>query len=94
MEKKVMTKRDYTEVIKLKGAVQMLGSVVDGLKVGAVLGAVNSPEDAIDIIVGVYNDQLKTLNDMLIEAGIMKDEDDSNSLSDILNKTVVIEEVK
>lgn len=94
MEKKVMTKRDYTEVIKLKGAVQMLGSVVDGLKVGAVLGAVNSPEDAIDIIIGVYNDQLKTLNDMLIEAGIMKDEDDSNSLSDILNKTVVIEEVK
>lgn len=94
MEKKVMTKRDYTEVIKLKGAVQMLGSVVDGLKVGAVLGAVNSPEDAIDIIIGVYNDQLKTLNDMLIEAGIMKDEDDSNSLSDILNKTVVIEGVK
>lgn len=94
MEKKVMTKRDYTEVIKLKGAVQMLSSVVDGLKVGAVLGAVNSPEDAIDIIVGVYNDQLKTLNDMLIEAGIMRDESDSNSLSDILNKTVVIEEVK
>lgn len=94
MEKKVMTKRDYTEVIKLKGAVQMLSSVVDGLKVGAVLGAVNSPEDAIDIIIGVYNDHLKTLNDMLIEAGIMKDESDSNSLSDILNKTVVIEEVK
>lgn len=94
MEKKVMTKRDYTEVIRLKGAVQMLDSVVDGLKVGAVLGAIDSPEDAIDIIIGVYNDQLKTLNDMLIEAGIMKDEDDSNSLSDILNKTVVIEEVK
>lgn len=94
MEKKVMTKRDYTEVIKLKGAVQMLGSVIDGLKVGTVLSAVNSPEDAIDIIVGVYNDQLKTLNDMLIEAGIMRDESDSNSLSDILNKTVVIEEVK
>ena len=94
MEKKVMTKRDYTEVIRIKSAVQMLGSVVDGLKVAAVLGAVNSPEDAIDIIVGVYNDQLKTLNDMLIEAGIMKDESDSNSLNDILNKTVVIEEVK
>lgn len=94
MEKKVMTKRDYTEVIRLKGAVQMLDSVVDGLKVGAVLGAIDSPEDAIDIIIGVYNDQLKTLNDMLIEAGIMKDESDSNSLSDILNKTVVIEEVK
>lgn len=94
MEKKVMTKRDYTEVIKLKGAVQMLGSVVDGLKVGVMLGAVDSPEEAIDIIVGVYNDQLKALNDMLIEAGIMQDEDDSNSLSDILNKTVVIEEVK
>lgn len=94
MEKKAMTKRDYTEVIKLKGAVQMLGSVVEGLEMGAVLGAVNSPEDAIDIIIGVYNDQLKTLNDMLIEAGIMKDESDSNSLNDILNKTVVIEEVK
>lgn len=94
MEKKVMTKRDYTEVVRIKSAVQMLGSVIDGLKVGTVLGAVNSPEDAIDIIIGVYNDQLKTLNDMLIEAGIMKDEDDSNSLSDILNKTIVIEEVK
>lgn len=94
MEKKVMTKRDYTEVVRIKSAVQMLGSVIDGLKVGTVLGAVNSPEDAIDIIIGVYNDQLKTLNDMLIEAGIMKDESDSNSLSDILNKTVVIEEVK
>lgn len=89
-----MTKRDYTEVVRIKSAVQMLGSVIDGLKVGTVLGAVNSPEDAIDIIIGVYNDQLKTLNDMLIEAGIMKDESDSNSLSDILNKTVVIEEVK
>lgn len=94
MEKKVMTKRDYTEVVRIKSAVQMLGSVIDGLKVGTVLGAVNSPEDAIDIITGVYNDQLETLNDMLIEAGIMKDESDSNSLNDILNKTVVIEEVK
>lgn len=94
MEKKVMTKRDYTEVIRLKGAVQMLGSVVDGLKVGVMLGAVDSPVDAINIITETYNDQLKTLNDMLIEAGIMKDEDDSNSLSDILNKTIVIEEVK
>ena len=89
-----MTKRDYTEVVRLKGAVQMLSSVVDGLNIGATLGAVNSPEDAIDIIIGVYNDQLKTLNEMLIEAGLMKDESDSNSLNDILNKTVVIEEVK
>ena len=94
MEKKVMTKRDYTEVIRIKSAVQMLNSVIEGLEIGAVLGEVNSPEDAIDIIIGVYNDQLKTLNEMLIEAGIMKDESDSNSLSDILNKTVVIEEVK
>ena len=94
MEKKVMTKKTYTEVVRLKGAVQMLSSVVEGLKIGAVLGAVNSPEDAIDIIIGVYNDQLKTLNEMLIEAGLMKDESDSNSLNDILNKTVVIEEVK
>ena len=89
-----MTKRDYTEVVRLKGAVQMLSSVVDGLNIGATLGAVNSPEDAIDVIIGVYNDQLKTLNEMLIEAGLMKDESDSNSLNDILNKTVVIEEVK
>ena len=89
-----MTKKTYTEVVRLKGAVQMLSSVVEGLEMGAVLGAVNSPEDAIDVITGVYNDQLKTLNDMLIEAGIMKDESDSNSLNDILNKTVVIEEVK
>ena len=89
-----MTKRDYTEVVRIKSAVQMLGSVIEGLEMGTVLGAVNSPEDAIDIITGVYNDQLKTLNDMLIEAGIMKDESDSNSLNDILNKTVVIEEVK
>lgn len=94
MEKKVMTKRDYTEVIRIKSAVQMLGSVIEGLEIGVALNAVNSPEDAIDIITGVYNDQLKTLNDMLIEAGIMKDESDSNSLNDILNKTVVIEEVK
>ena len=94
MEKKVMTKRDYTEVVRLKGAVQMLSSVVEGLEMGAVLGAVNSPEDAIDIIIGVYNDQLKTLNEMLIESGLMKDESDSNSLNDILNNTIVIEEVK
>lgn len=94
MEKKVMTKRDYTEVVRLKGAVQMLSSVVEGLEIGVALDAVNSPEDAIDIIIGVYNDQLKTLNEMLIEAGLMKDESDSNSLNDILNKTVVIEEVK
>ena len=94
MEKKVMTKRDYTEVIKIKGAVQILDSVIKGLEVGVVLDVVNSPEDAIDIIIRVYNDQLETLNDMLIEVGIMKDESDSNSLSDILNKTVVAEEVK
>ena len=94
MEKKVMTKKTYTEVVRLKGAVQMLSSVVEGLEIGVALGAVNSPEDAIDIIIGVYNDQLKTLNEMLIEAGLMKDESDSNSLNDILNKTVVIEEVK
>ena len=94
MEKKVMTKRNYTEVIKLKGAVQMLSSVVDGLNIGATLGVINTPEDAVDVIIGVYNDQLKALNDMLIEAGIMKDESDSNSLNDILNNTIVIEEVK
>lgn len=94
MEKKVMTKRDYTEVVRIKSAVQMLSSVVEGLEIGVALNAVNSPEDAIDIIIGVYNDQLKILNEMLIEAGIMKDESDSNSFNDILNKTVVIEEVK
>ena len=94
MEKKVMTKKNYTEVVRLKGAVQMLSSVVEGLEIGVALNAVNSPEDAIDIIIGVYNDQLKTLNEMLIESGLMKDESDSNSLNDILNKTVVIEEVK
>ena len=89
-----MTKRDYTEVVRLKGAVQMLSSVVEGLNIGTTLGVVNTPEDAVDVIIGVYNDQLKTLNEMLIEAGLMKDESDSNSLNDILNKTVVIEEVK
>ena len=94
MEKKVMTKRDYTEVVRIKSAVQMLGSVIEGLEMGAVLGAVNSPEDAINIITGVYNDQLKTLNDMLIEAGIMKDESDSNSLKEIMDNTIIIEEVK
>ena len=94
MEKKVMTKKTYTEVVRLKGAVQMLSSVVEGLNIGTTLGVVNTPEDAVDVIIGVYNDQLKTLNEMLIEAGLMKDESDSNSLNDILNKTVVIEEVK
>lgn len=94
MEKKVMTKKTYTEVMKLKGAVQMLGSVVEGLEIGITLGAVDTPEDAIDIIIGVYNDQLKTLNKMLMEAGIMKDEDDSNSIQYIMDNTVIIEEVK
>ena len=94
MTKKVMTKKTYTEVVRLKGAVQMLSSVVEGLEMGAVLGAVNSPEDAIDIIIGVYNDQLKTLNEMLIEKGLMKDESDSNSIDDIMNNTIIIEGVK
>lgn len=94
MEKKVMTKETYTEVIKLKGAVQILGSVVEGLEIGAMLGALDTPVDAINIIIEVYNDQLKTLNDMLIEAGIMKDESDSNSLKEIMNNTIIIEEVK
>ena len=94
MAKKVMTKKTYTEVMKLKGAVQMLGSVVEGLEIGAMLGALDTPEDAINIIIGVYNDQLKTLNDMLIEAGLMKDEDDSNSIQNIMDNTVIIEEVK
>ena len=94
MEKKVMTKRDYTEVIKLKGAVQMLGSIVEGLGMGATLDAVNSPEDVIDIIIEVYNDQLKTLNEMLIEKGLMKDESDSNSIDDIMNNTIIIGGVK
>lgn len=94
MEKKVMTKETYTEVIKLKGAVQILGSVVEGLEIGAMLGALDTPVDAINVIIEVYNDQLKTLNDMLIEAGIMKDESDSNSLKEIMNNTIIIEEVK
>lgn len=89
-----MTKKTYTEVIRLKGAVQMLGSVIEGLKMGAVLHVVNSPEDVTDVIIGVYNDQLNILNEMLIEEGIMKDENDSNSLNDIMNNIVVIEEVK
>lgn len=94
MEKKVMTKKTYTEVMKLKGAVQMLGSVVEGLEIGVTLGAVDTPVDAINIIIGVYNDQLKTLNEMLTEIGLMKDENDSNSINDIMNNSIVIEEVK
>ena len=89
-----MTKKTYTEVIRLKGAVQMLGSVVEGLEIGTTLGAVDTPEDAINIIIGVYNDHLKTLNEMLIEAGLMKDDSDSNSLNDIMDNSIVIEEVK
>ena len=94
MKKKVMTKKTYTEVIKLKGAVQMLGSVVEGLEKGVVLDAVNSPEDAIDIIIDVYNEQLHALNDMLIKKGLMKDESDSNSIDDIMNNTIIIGGVK
>lgn len=94
MAKKVMTKKTYTEVIKLKGAVQMLGSVVEGLEKGVVLDAVNTPEDAIDIIIDVYNEQLHALNDMLIEKGLMKDESDSNSIDDIMNNTIIIGGVK
>ena len=94
MAKKVMTKKTYTEVIKLKGAVQMLGSVVEGLEKGVVLDAVNSPEDAIDIIIDVYNEQLHALNDMLIKKGLMKDESDSNSIDDIMNNTIIIGGVK
>lgn len=94
MTKKVMTKKTYTEVIKLKGAVQMLGSVVEGLEKGVVLDAVNTPEDAIDIIIDVYNEQLHALNDMLIEKGLMKDESDSNSIDDIMNNTIIIGGVK
>lgn len=94
MEKKVMTKKTYTEVMKLKGAVQMLGSVVEGLEIGVTLGAVDTPVDAINIIIGVYNDQLKTLNEMLTEVGLMKDENDSNSIQNIMDNTVIIEEVK
>ena len=94
MGKKVMTKKTYTEVIKLKGAVQMLGSVVEGLEKGVALDAVNSPEDAIDIIIDVYNEQLHALNDMLIEKGLMKDESDSNSIDDIMNNTIIIGGVK
>lgn len=94
MAKKVMTKKTYTEVIKLKGAIQMLGSVVEGLEKGVVLDAVNTPEDAIDIIIDVYNEQLHALNDMLIEKGLMKDESDSNSIDDIMNNTIIIGGVK
>lgn len=94
MAKKVMTKKTYTEVIKLKGAVQMLGSVVEGLEKGATLGAVDTPEDAIDIIIDVYNEQLHALNKMLIEKGLMKDESDSNSIDDIMNNTIIIGGVK
>ena len=94
MTKKVMTKKTYTEVIKLKGAVQMLGSVVEGLEKGATLGAVDTPEDAIDIIIDVYNEQLHALNKMLIKKGLMKDESDSNSIEDIMHNTIIIEGVK
>ena len=94
MEKKVMTKKTYTEVIKLKGAVQMLGSVVEGLEKGATLGAVDTPEDAIDIIIDVYNEQLHALNEMLIKKGLMKNENDSNSIDDIMNNTIIIGGVK
>lgn len=94
MAKKVMTKKTYTEVMKLKGAVQMLGSVVEGLEKGVTLGAVDTPEDAIDIIIDVYNEQLHALNKMLIKKGLMKDESDSNSIEDIMNNTIIIEGVK
>ena len=90
MAKKVMTKKTYTEVIKLKGAVQMLGSVVEGLEKGIILDAVDTPEDVIDIIIDVYNKQLHALNEMLIEKGLMKDESDSNSIDDIMNNTIII----
>lgn len=94
MKKKVMTKKTYTEIIKIKGAVQMLGSIVEGLGMGATLDAVNSPEDVIDIIIDVYNEQLKTLNEILVKKGLMKDESDSNSIDDIMNNTIIIEGVK
>lgn len=94
MAKKVMTKKTYTEVMKLKGAVQMLGSVVEGLEKGITLGAVDTPEDAIDIIIDVYNEQLHALNEILIEKGLMKDESDSNSINDIMNNTIIIGGVK
>lgn len=94
MAKKVMTKKTYTEIIKIKGAVQMLGSVVEGLEKGATLGAVDTPEDAIDIILDVYNEQLHALNEMLIKKGLMKNENDSNSIDDIMNNTIIIEGVK
>ena len=94
MKKKVMTKKTYTEIIKIKGAVQMLGSIVEGLGMGATSDVVDTPEDVIDIIIDVYNEQLKTLNEILAKKGLMKDESDSNSIDDIMNNTIIIEGVK
>lgn len=94
MEKKVMTKGTYTEIIRLKGAVQMLSAVIETASLGATLGMIDTSEDVINIMIGVYNEQLKVLNEMLINLGIMKDENDSNSLNDVIDNTVIIEEVQ
>lgn len=91
-EKKVLTKEEYTKIIRNIGGICMLQSVIKGLDLGIYMGAIKKPQDCLSIIDGTLNIRLKDLENQLREYGVPIG--NNFTLEELMEKVIVVEEDK
>lgn len=88
--KKVLTKEEYTKIIRNMGAISMLISVSEGLSMGIGMGVVRSPKECQFIIAKTHDTLIRDLRDLLKEYDIPFE--DKLSLPELMKKVIVVEE--
>lgn len=88
--KKVLTKEEYTKIVRNMGAISILISVSEGLSMGVGMGVVKSPKECQFIIAKTHDTLIRDLKVLLKEYDIPFE--DKLSLPELMKNIIVVEE--
>lgn len=89
-EKKVLTKKEYTKLIRSLGAVSGLDSLAKGLHLGISMGVIKTPEECQFLLVETIKNMAQDSKDLLDEYDVPIG--DSFSLPELMEKIIVVED--
>lgn len=93
MNRKVMTKSDYTDLTVSLGAAKVLESIAEGLMMADSMGILDL-KVAMTTITRVHDDIVrKAVNDMVTK-GLLDNEEESFSVEDVINNSIVMEDIR
>lgn len=89
-EKKVLTKKEYTKLIRSLGAVSGLDSLAKGLHLGISMGVIKTPQECEFLLIKTIESMAQDSKDLLDEYDIPIG--DSFSMPELMEKIIVVED--